>query len=316
MIERRSGWSRRVGLPFWNPAERRPRALWRVLGALVVVLSVPSVVGAVVLRPLDLPMSLVQLAINALAALVALVVLLLWARYVDRRELRAYGFRLDGAWWRMLALGALVGLLGWGGALATDLAFGWASVAALLSPGTGGMSFLPSLLSFTLAWVFVGVWEEVVFRGIVMRNAIEGLNGPWIPRRWALVGGWVVSSVLFGVLHFGQASSPLALVFWIAAGLVLGLAYLLTDQLALPIGLHVAFDLGVNNVFGLASVRQAGARVPTLVRPAFTGPDVLVDISGAVNTAWLVVIGLLTVAVVRWRYSLDPRVGPYPGPGN
>ncbi|MFC6942132.1 CPBP family intramembrane glutamic endopeptidase [Salinirubellus sp. GCM10025818] len=316
MIERRSGWSRRVRLPFWNRAEQRPRALWRVLGALVVVLSVPSIVGAVVLRPLDLPMSLVQLASNALAALVALVVLLLWARYVDRRELRAYGFRLDGAWWRMLALGALVGLLGWGGALATDLAFGWASVAALLSPGTGGMSFLPSFLSFALAWVFVGVWEEVVFRGIVMRNAIEGLNGTWIPRRWALVGGWVVSSVLFGVLHFGQASSPLALVFWIAAGLVLGLAYLLTGQLAVPIGLHVAFDLGVNNVFGLASVRQAGARVPTLVRPGFTGPDVLVGISGAVNTAWLVVIGLLTVLVVRWRYSLGPRIGPYPGPGN
>lgn len=118
-------------------------------------------------------------------------------------------------------------------------------------------------------------------------------------------------------IHSGSSiSSVLALVFWVAAGLVLGLAYLLTDQLGVPIGLHVAFDFAVNSVFGLASVRQTGTEVPTVIRPAFTGPDVLVGISDAVNTVRLVVVGLLTVAVVRWWYSFGPRIGPSPGPGN
>lgn len=312
MTEQRSGWSRRVRFPFWNRTEQRPRAFWRIIGALVVALAVPLVLGVVVLRPLDLPMAVVQLASNGIAALVALVVVVVWARYVDRRAVRDYGFRLDRKWWFMLALGALVALLGWGGALATDIAFGWASIAAVLSPGAGEITFWLSFVAFALAWVFVGVWEEVIFRGIVMRNAIEGLNGTWISYRGALVGGWVVSSVLFGVLHFGQAGSPLALVFWIVAGLVLGLAYLLTDQLAVPIGLHFAFDFGVNNVFGLASVREAGSDVPTIVRPEFTGPDVFVGIAGAVNTVWLLVIGVLTVAVIGWQYgSLRPRIEPY-----
>lgn len=312
MNEQRSGWIRRVQIPFWNQTEQRPRALWRVLGALVVALAVPSMLGIVALHPLDLPMAIVQLVSNGIAVLVAIVVVVVWARYVDRRKIRAYGFRLDRHWWFMLGLAASITLLGWGGALATDVTLGWASITAFVSPGAGEISFWPSFVAFALAWVFVGVWEEVIFRGIVMRNAIEGLNGTWLSYRGALVGGWVVSSVLFGVLHFGQAGSPLALVFWIVAGLVLGLAYLLTDQLAVPIGLHFAFDFGVNNVFGLASVREAGSDVPTIVRPEFTGPDVFVGIAGAVNTVWLLVIGVLTVAVIGWQYgSLRPRIDPY-----
>jgi len=317
MNEQRSGWVRRVLFPFWNRSEQRPRAVWRVIGALVVALAVPSILGVVALRPLDLPMVAVQLVSNGTAALVALVVVVVWARYVDRRAVRDYGFGVGREWWVMLALGALAALLGWGGALATDIALGWASIAAVLSPGVGGISFLPSFVAFALAWVFVGVWEEAIFRGVVMRNAIEGLNGTRISFRWALAGGWVVSSVLFGVLHFGQAASPLALVFWVVAGLVLGLAYLLTDQLAVPIGLHFAFDFGVNNVFGLASVREAGTAVPTILRPEFSGSDVFVGIAGAVNTVWLLGIGALAVAVIGWQYgSLRPRIEPYPGTGD
>ena len=141
------------------------------------------------------------------------------------------------------------------------------------------------MLLFAVGWIFVGIWEEIIFRGIVMRNAIEGLNFEVLSYRTALVGGWVLSSILFGVLHLSQATSLIAIAFWILAGLVLGLAYLLTDQLAVPIGLHFAFDFSANNVFGLASVREVGTEVPTIIRPEFTGPDRFVDISGVVNTS-------------------------------
>jgi len=46
---------------------------------------------------------------------------------------------------------------------------------------------------------------------------------------------WRPTSSLFGLLHYDQAASALALGFWVLAGLVLGLAYLLTDGLAIPV---------------------------------------------------------------------------------
>jgi membrane protease YdiL (CAAX protease family) len=310
--DRDSEWYQRLRLPFWNQDENRFRAFWRILAALFVALVVPSLLTAVVVRPLDLPFALVNLVSNGIAALVALGVLVGWAQYVDQRERRAYGFNLTRRWWRTLALGTLVGLVGWGGALATDLAFGWASITAVFSPGTDELPFLVSLLLFALTYLFVGFWEETIFRGIVMRNAVEGLTVASVSHRVALAGGWVSSSVLFGILHFRQATSPLALAFWILAGLILGLAYLLTDELAIPIGLHFAFDFSANNVFGLANVRTVASDVPMVLRPTFSGPDAVVGLSGVVNTSWLVVIGVLTVGVIKWQYgSLRPRIDPY-----
>lgn len=310
-----SGRYGRLRLLFWNQNEKRVRAFWRILGAVVVALLVPSLLNSVVVRPLDLPIALTGFMSNGIAALVAIGVAAGWARYIDRRPFREYGFSLSGRWWRTLALGGLVGLLGWGGALATSLALDWASVTAIFSPGTGDFPFLLSVSLFTLAYVFVGFWEETIFRGIVMRNAIEGLDIASVSDRTALVGGWVLSSVLFGALHFGQATSPLALMFWILAGLILGLAYLLTDELAIPIGLHFAFDFSANNVFGLANVRDVGSEIPMILRPAFSGPDIFVGLSGVVNTSWLVVIGALSITVIKWQYgALRAQIESYTRP--
>lgn len=307
-------WGNQLRRPFWNPTESRIRAFWRILGGVVLAIVLIGVFNALIVRPLDLPLAVQNLVSNGFAALVASGIIVVWARYIDRRPLAEYGFNLSRRWWWMLGLSILVGLLGWGGALATNLAFGWASVSSIFSPGTGDLGFTLGFVVFLLGWMCVAVWEEVIFRGILMRNAIEGLNVSSVSHRTALIGGWVVSAVLFGVLHLDQAGSLVALAFWILAGLVLGVAYLLTDELAVPIGLHFSFDFGVNNVFGLASVREVGMAAPTLVRPAFTGPDVFVGISGLVNTAWIVGIGVLTVVLIRWQSgSLHLRISPYSG---
>ena len=299
----------RLAVPFWNASEGRVRALWRIVGALALTLVVPGIVFAATIQNLDLPLVVTGFASNALFAVTTLVVLVAWARYVDRQPVAAYGFRVDRRWLAMLAAGAFVGIAGWGGALATDLIAGWATIEAVVS---GGERTLPFAVAFALGvaqFALVGLWEEVVFRGIVMRNAVEGLDFPGVSRRWALVGGWVGSSVLFGALHYDQAGSVLALGFWVLAGLVLGLAHLLTDELAVPIGLHAAFDIGVNHVWGLAMAApdERVAAIPMLLRPAFTGPERFVGVAGVVNTAWVLVMAVVVIALVwRARGTLRP----------
>jgi membrane protease YdiL (CAAX protease family) len=290
----------RVRTLFWNATEGRLRALWRVLGALAVVLGLGSAGALAVGRSLP-SQYLGSLAAQVVYAGVAAVLLVALARYIDRRPLAAYGLRLDRTWGRDLAVGVAIGVVGWGGALATSLLFGWASVERLLSAGTVGFPLAVGLAIGVAQYALVGFWEEVVFRGVVLRNAVEGLG--WLPRRRALAGGLGLSSLLFGVLHADQAGSPLALSFWVLAGLVMGLAYVWTDSLALPISLHAAFDVSVNHVWGLFAVRvgELPFEPPTLVRPAFTGPESLVAVAGPINTGWLLVIGVAVVAFARLR---------------
>ena len=83
----------------------------------------------------------------------------------------------------------------------------------------------------------------------------------------------------------------------------MGLAYVWTDSLALPISLHAAFDVSVNHVWGLFAVRvgELPFEPPTMVRPAFTGPESLVAVAGPINIGWLLVIGVAVVAFARLR---------------
>lgn len=302
-----------LALPFWNRRERRLRALWRVLGAFLLALVGSQLLPSTALRGADLPPSLFGLAANVLSTAVVLAVAVLWARSVDRRPVSAYGLDLSPAWGRDFLWGVLVALVGWGLALSVDLAAGWAHVSAVVSPGStaDSLPFALAFAAFAGQFLLVGLWEELLFRGIVLRNAAEGFESRWLSPRSAVFAGLVCSSLLFAVVHAGQASSTLALGFWALMGLLLGGAYVLTDSLALPIGLHFATNLAVNNVFGLSSVRPAASELATLIRPEFTGPTYLVGISGVVNTGAALAIVALTVGYVAVRYgSLTPRLSP------
>ena len=86
-------------------------------------------------------------------------------------------------------------------------------------------------------WLFVGLGEELLFRGFIQRDLVEAFG--W---KWGLFG----ASALFAVMHLTWRSIPeLGFVFF--AGLVLGALYLKTKSLVAPIVAH-----GINNVMLVA----------------------------------------------------------------
>jgi len=87
--------------------------------------------------------------------------------------------------------------------------------------------------------LFVGVAEELLFRGLIQRD-LTGVFG-W---RWGLVG----ASLLFAVMHLTWRSLP-ELGFVFIAGLVLGFLYWKTKSLLAPIVAH-----GVNNTMLVAVI--------------------------------------------------------------
>lgn len=154
-----------------------------------------------------------------------------------------------------------------GAGLATGFALfsGMTGIVALLGGfevlGLRGMGALWSMLAVA---VFSGLFEEVLFRGVLFRH-IETLLGSW--------AALVITSALFGAAHLANpgATPFAALAVAMEAGILLGAAYLLTRRLWLAVGIHAAWNFTQGWVF---SVPISGGNAPLgLLITRRIGPD-------------------------------------------
>ncbi|WP_254838998.1 CPBP family intramembrane glutamic endopeptidase [Natronomonas marina] len=228
----------------------RLRAPWRLLAVGVAFFLVNLLVVGLALSagyPVDpttatgagLAAALGVLVANG-AAVTAVVVLA--ARRLDRRVLGDIGCRIDDWWWADLAAGGAVGVGLVGGGYAVGLAIGVYRVT-VAPAAPSAYSLLVWLAIVAAAMVAVGVYEELLLRGYVLTNLAEGLTA-FLDGRRSVVGALALSSVGFGFLHgLNPSASRLSLATITLAGLMLGLGYVYTGSLALPVGVHVTWNL-------------------------------------------------------------------------
>jgi membrane protease YdiL (CAAX protease family) len=149
-------------------------------------------------------------------------------------------------------------------------------------------------------------------RGYQLRNVAEGLAWRWWSPRTALIAGWLLSSAFFGLLHAGNPNAtPTSTAFLMLAGLFLGLGFILTGELAIPIGLHITWNIFQGNVFGFpvsgttveASILAIEQRGPTLLTGGAFGPE------GGISGLVALVFGSVAiwVWVRRTRGAAAPR---------
>ncbi len=311
---------------FWSQDQNRLRAFWR-LGfhtALVLLLTALLTVGLLFLAvtfdvatgtglqdvvtgtgPIELmDAPWVNLVIAPLATFLGIIAATYLAgRWFDRRSFKNFGITFSKHWFTDLAFGlglgaALMGLIfliGWlTGSLQVTGYF-------VVSNANGG--FLLSLLQALVFFVFVGIYEELLSRGYHLVNLAEGFNGKLLSERWALMLAFLVSSIVFGVLHLGNPNATWVSAFNITiAGLFLGLGMVLTGSLAIPIGLHITWNFFQGNVFGFAvSGINLGATIIATETVANTwlvggefGPE-----SGLLSLAAMLIGGILTVLWIR-----------------
>jgi uncharacterized protein len=309
--------------PFWNPEERRLRAGIRicalvsvrslvlvVIGAPVAVLVLDAVAGGPGgSEGLDLDADSLQTRVAGAIAAVVCTVLSVWVtgRLLDRRRFAEFGFRLTRGWWVDLFFGFVLGGALMGSVFAVEQAAGWATVSGTFEGGWGS----PFLVLGPIAvFMGAGVWEELFYRGYMLKNLAEGLSSPTLCPRSAVVLAWTLVSGLFGVMHIGNPNADaFAVVNIVAAGLMLGLPYVLTGELAVPIGLHVGWNLFQNMVFGfpVSGIEADGATVfsvdqagPALLTGGAFGPE-----GGVLG---LLAIGLGCAAILTWSRLKEGQV--------
>ena len=258
--------------------EKRLRAGWRLLFQFLLNNAGISLLGFVVLAAAAVSGGAGRMPPPYLlytgAALVAAASVWFCGRSLDGRPFSGFGLRLDRAWWSDLGFGLLLGAGLMTGIFALQLAAGWVAVTGSFVT-TGGGAFFPSILAPVVLFVCVGFYEELLSRGYQLTNLAEGLNTAAVGPRGAIVLAWILSSSVFAAVHLLNPNTGVLSTFNIfLAGMMLGAGYVLTGQLAIPIGLHTTWNFFQGNVFGfnVSGLDIVGA---TFLSTRQTGPDLL-----------------------------------------
>lgn len=223
-----------------------------------IMMLVVGGLGAIALNELSSALNVgrsapVQLVGSLILAAVFIAVYKGYKRWIERAPDRELEFKGAG---KELALGLLAGAVLFSVLTGVVALLGGFEVLGLRGLGafwaTAGMA------------VFSGVFEEILFRGIVFRQ-LEAWLGSWL--------ALVLSSALFGGLHIMNpgASWFSSLAIAVEAGILLGAAYMLTRRLWLAIGIHAAWNFTQGWVF---SVPVSGSEAPLgLLITRRIGPD-------------------------------------------
>jgi len=168
------------------------------------------------------------------------------------------------------------------------------SLGAVTFQGYAGLSGIGRALMMAIA---SAVGEEILFRGVVFRLLEERLGS---------AAALVLSAAFFGCAHGANPGATWisALAIALEAGVLLGLAYMTTRSLWLPIGLHFAWNFAEGGIFGAAVSGEQSQGIivaPLSGSPLITGgafgpeaslPAVAVSlIASALLAAWAVRTG-------------------------
>ncbi len=230
---------------FVNADDGRLRAGWRILAFIIILMAI-AVGGQTAVRAAlgGLPRgSTLVLAIIAVAATIAVLIA---RRFLDRKSFVSLGFSGLGSAWKDLLFGFALSAAMAGAVLWLMVVFGFVSNVHVSWAGSATVMLLLSLL---LPNIIVGYWEELVFRGYLLQNMVEGMG---------LNVAVVTSCLLYGLLH---ASNPNATLLSSAIIVLFGYlriyGYLSTGLLWLSIGMHIGWNFFQSAVFGFAASGHA-----------------------------------------------------------
>ncbi len=202
--------------------------------------------------------------------------------------LAAIGLGLEAHPLRAAAVGAAIG-----GAMAT--------LCVVVIAVTGKLSLTLSVTPRTLLRagavlvlvILAAMSEEISFHGYPFQRLIEAIGG---------AGAIVVTSLLFGTAHMiNPHATAWSVTNTVLFGALMGLAYLRTRQLWLPIGIHAGWNWFLGFAFGLP---LSGFTIfAAVVKGTAEGPATLTGGSYGVEGGALATVASLAGMVAVWRVT-------------
>ncbi len=260
---------------------------------------------------------------RAIGGLISGIILIgsvyLAGRFVDRRSFADFGQVLSRKWWLELLFGLALGAGLMLVIFLIELAFGWVTITETFATRGLDYPFGLAILGPLVLFVAVGYYEELFSRGYQLTNMAEGLRFLKLGNTGAVIIATIISSAIFGILHAGNPNATFISTLNISlAGVFLGLGYILTKNIAMPIGLHITWNFFQGNVFGFPvsgtnagptfiAIEQGG---PALWTGGQFGPE-----AGLMGISAMIVGSLLTWLYVRATYDhsgIKGEIADYP----
>lgn len=251
-------------------SEWRIRAGWRVL--LQFVLFFVVLIAAQLLQePAVKNGNPVGYAAGSLVYLAGMVlVIFALSRWIDRRPISDFGLHFDSLWWQDLAAGLCIGAFTLTTVAVIELSLGWVELSPV-QRNPFNIAVIPAALLALLNLIAVAFGEEITFRSYQVKNLAEGFR-KIAGERAAVMVAFGISSVLFGLAHLMNPNVGwLSVLNVVLAGLLMGLGFILTGSLAIPLGFHIAWGFFEEYVFGYANSGQVPLN--SLMTNTLTGPE-------------------------------------------
>lgn len=287
---------------FFGTTDPRLRATWRFLLAWPLL----PVVGALVALVMPLLGLSGMIPGGPLQALFLLILLLPWARYIDRRPLSDYGVSTSTSWALNLLVGVVATTAVWGGWYALASSLGWVQIEPSM---TAPQDSLGLGLAGTFVSLIVNTWvQDVVFFAVVLASAAEGFRSRGIDPSRAVLGGWVVGVVFFTVIH--GTPTLLDFVGTAVGGAVFGLLYVHTGELALTIGFHGGGSYVVTSIF---TPEQMVGAFPSVFQVTKSMPEeaAVVGRIGPYLATYLILIGWIWL--YRGEVGIEAEIAEWIG---
>jgi membrane protease YdiL (CAAX protease family) len=165
-----------------------------------------------------------------------------------------------------------------------------------LDPARSSSALLIGLYFF----LFTALLEETLFRGFIFQRMLDGI-GVW--------PALIAMAALFAVAHWGSpgmqgATEIAAFMDLFLAAVMLGLAYLRTRSLALPIGLHLGWNWTQGHVLGFS---VSGYDFTGWLKPIFQGQAEWLTggAFGPESSIFSPLVSLLMIVLLwRWKGSV------------
>ena len=210
-----------------------------ILIPFLIIAAVFQMVGFVILgldpNNIQLPRTPLQELIITLFTLSGtIVVVYLFRWYVDNESFRSLGFYRKGIWKELI-----MGL--WLGAVLIATGF-FVLILKDEIQWTGTNADPVNILLGFLIFASVAFGEELLFRGYILNNLMKSMPG---------VFALIICSVSFSLLHVINPGYTW-FSFWnlTIAGMLLGLPYIFTKSLWLPMALHFSWNFFQGTIFG------------------------------------------------------------------
>ncbi|MBN1314719.1 MAG: CPBP family intramembrane metalloprotease [Anaerolineales bacterium] len=325
---------------FWNYKEKRLRTTWRLAGfsCLLLILCTPPLfaigfwialqaiqndqISSTGLDSAILTENLINsdlyLILTIFFLIITIIAILVSAHLLDHRSFSDYGLHINKEWWLDLGFGLVLGATLMTVIFIIELAAGWVTITDFMYRARPANSFMINILYPVLLFLSVGMYEELLARGYLLKNLAEGLNLPAIGSKNALFLAWFISSIVFGLVHLTNPGASFGSTMnLILAGLFLGLGTILTGELAIPIGLHITWNFFQSSVFGFpvsgispgATIISTSQRGPEFMTGGAFGPE-----AGLMGVGAIILGSLAIIQWLRWRYGkveIDSKLAQY-----